>query len=149
MAIIKKIGTSHFICKVPRVSEGHASRACLKARSHPLHETLGKVPDATIAIKPWQGLISLQYCTLGNRGITSFFQLILKIQRRQRYFCIDISEPLRPPKADFVSLINPVSEKRTRACAQSECPGESSRNHHRELGGAPGERQNSGTFGES
>jgi len=42
MAITNKIGTSHFICKAPRVSEGNASRASLKARSHPLHETLGR-----------------------------------------------------------------------------------------------------------
>ena len=45
MAVINKIGHSHFIGKVPRVSEGKASRACLKAHSLPLHETLGKVPD--------------------------------------------------------------------------------------------------------
>jgi hypothetical protein len=50
MAIIKKIGTSHLICKAPRVSEGNASRACLKARSHTLHETLGKVPALRILI---------------------------------------------------------------------------------------------------
>jgi len=41
MAITNKIGTSHFICKAPKVSEGNVSRASLKARSHPLHETLG------------------------------------------------------------------------------------------------------------
>lgn len=50
MAIIKKIGTSHLIYEAPRVSEGKASRACLKARSLPLHETLGKVPALRIVL---------------------------------------------------------------------------------------------------
>jgi len=44
--------------------------------------------DTKITIKPWQVLISLQHCTPGSRGVTSFLQLILKIQRRHPYFCI-------------------------------------------------------------
>ena len=41
----------HLICKAPRVSEGNVSRASLKARSHSLHETLGKVPALSLNFK--------------------------------------------------------------------------------------------------
>ena len=41
MAFVDILGAPHVICKAPRASEGNASRASLKAHSHPLHETLG------------------------------------------------------------------------------------------------------------
>ena len=63
MAFVDIVGAPHVICKAPRVTEGNASRASLKAHSHPLHETLGwyqpLFSDAADGLLPQEILVSL------------------------------------------------------------------------------------------